>query len=175
MLGQGFFELCEVTANRGVVRLLTHREQLRADRRPQVTRGGTAVRERVEITRGVERVLERPLRIADSLADVALRVGDEPGVFVVAVGVVGQRLDLLVDLLERTGDPRLGLGTALCRASGEVVAGDQRVDVLAVGPQRLLEQPAFLGGIAADGLRTGAKKSIRDRIARGYRSSRIRI
>ena len=70
-----------------------------------------AVGERVEEARIVGRLLERYPRIPGGLVEVALGVGDEPGILVVALRLLRERLNLGVDLLERPLDLRGGVGT----------------------------------------------------------------
>ena len=125
-----------------------HREQLRAERAGRIAGRRSAVGERVEVTRAVEGEFQRPLRIPQRLADIPLGVGHEPGVFVVAIGVVGDRLDLLVDLFQRPCHPRCRIDSVRGIVVAEPIPSDQGIDIFRMRGERLLESAAIRCPIA---------------------------
>ena len=130
--------------------LLPHGQRLRPHGRGLVARRRLAVGKRVEVARTVETLHQRQLGIAGGLLKIALGVGHEPGILVVAVGLVGDSLDLILDLLQSPPDPRHRVGLLDGCIVGKRVEADQGVDVLRIGSQRLFDRLATGGGIASE-------------------------
>ena len=130
--------------------LLPHGQRLGPYGRGLVARRRLAVGKRVEVARTVETLHERQLGITSGLREVALGVGHEPGILVVAVGVVWDSLDLILDLFQSPPDPRHRVGLLDGRIVGKRVEADQGVDVLRIGSQRLFDRLATGSGIAPE-------------------------
>ena len=128
---------------------MTSRQALPADGPGEVAGRGPAMGEGVEIARVVERLHQRLLGVTRRLVGIPLGVGDEPGIFVVAIGVLGNALNLVFDLPQRLVDAADGVGSLVGGVVGQLVEGDEGVDILAEGAEGGLEEPAPFGGIAA--------------------------
>ena len=125
----------EVRQNHSVVRFLAAGEHLPADRPLEIPRRSAAVGEGVEVAGAVKRLGQRLLGVAGGLVEIPLSVGDQPGIFVVAVGILRGGLDLVIDLPQGLVDPADRIGPLVGRVVGERVESDQGVDILGIGTQ----------------------------------------
>ena len=117
------------------MRFLAAGEHLPADRPLEIPRRSAAVGEGVEVAGAVKRLGQRLLGVAGGLVEIPLSVGDQPGIFVVAVGILRGGLDLVIDLPQGLVDPADRIGPLVGRVVGERVESDQGVDILGIGAE----------------------------------------
>ena len=133
------------------MRLLPQGQRLGAYCRSLVACRRLTMGQRVEVARTVKTLHERQPRIPGGFGEIALRIGHEPGILVVTVGLFGNGLDLVLDLLQGPTDASDRFGPLLGRVVGQRVQTDQGVDILGICPQRRLECRATADGVAAEG------------------------